>query len=107
MELMFCLLINQKQDGITFQTVDLMLNKTQDRENTTQNMFITTIFTLMPMLDQDRLEKLRELMLDNFYQKANSMMKVDGEKYLEPIFKKYERFKEIKDNKSIENIPII
>ena len=85
MEHMFCLLINQKQDGITFLTVDLMLNKTQDKVSTIQNMFITTIFTLMPMPNQDKLDKSMEPIQGIFYQKANSMMKVDGENYLKPI----------------------
>lgn len=79
MELTFFLLINLKQDGITFQTVDLMLNKIPGKVSTTQSMFITTISTLMSMSNQEKLEVLKEQIPVNSYPKASSMMKADGE----------------------------
>jgi len=79
MGLMYFLLISQKQVGITSQTVDLMLNKTQDKVSTIQSMFITTTFTLMFMSNQDKPEELRAQTQVNSFQKVSSMTRADGE----------------------------
>jgi len=78
-EQMFCLLINLRQDGTTFQTVDLILNKTPDMENSTLSMSIITISILMSMKSQDKLEELKEQMQINSFKKGNSLMNPDGD----------------------------
>jgi len=79
MEPTFCSLINLRQDGTTFQTVDLILNKTPDTENSTQNMFIITISILTLMKNQDKQEEPKDQMQINSFKKDNSLMNPDGD----------------------------
>jgi len=79
MERMFCLLINLRQDGITFQTVDLILNKTPDMENSTQSMSIITTSILMFMKNLDKQEEFKEQTEINSFKKVNSLMNPDGD----------------------------
>ena len=87
-ERMFCLLINLRQDGITFQTVDLTLNKTPDMVNSLQSMFIITISTLMLMKSQDKREVFKEPIQINSFKKVNSLMNPDGDNTKTSIYLK-------------------
>jgi len=79
MERMFCSLIKLRLDGITFQTVDLILNKTPDMENSTQSMSIITISILMLMKNLDKQEEFKEQVQINSFKKANSLTNPDGD----------------------------
>ena len=72
---MFFLLINLKLDGITFQTVALMWNKTPGKANTIQSMSITTISTLMSMSNLEKPEVLRVQAQANSYPRVSSVPK--------------------------------
>lgn len=79
MELMSSLPTNQRPDGITSQTVDLILNKTLDMESITLNMFIITTFTPMCMKSQEPPGASKELITINSLEKENSLMSLDGD----------------------------
>jgi len=79
MERMFCSLIKLKQDGITFQTVDLILNKTPDMENSLQSTSIITTSILMLMKSLEPQEEFKELDQINTFKKDNSRTNPDGD----------------------------
>lgn len=68
------------------QTVDLILIKTLDMENSIQSMFIITIYTLMLIKDQEMPEAFKELMQINSFKKVNSPTNPDGDKYKKHLF---------------------
>lgn len=76
----FSSLTNQKQDGITFQTVASTLNATQDTVSITQNMSIITTCILMCTSNREKPEVLKDHHQTLSYKKENSVMKADGEK---------------------------
>ena len=79
MELTSCLLTNPRQDGIISQTVDLILNKTPDMENSTQSMSIITTSILMFMKNLEQQEEFKEQTEINSFKKVNSLMNPDGD----------------------------
>ena len=69
----------QKLVGITYQTVDLILNKTPDMENSLQSTSIITTSTLTLMKNLEPQEVLKEQVQTNTFLKANSRTNPDGD----------------------------
>ena len=64
-----------------FQTVDLTLNKTQDKENSTQSTSTTITCTRMYTNNQDKPEVLKGLVLVNSFKRESSPTNLDGEHF--------------------------